>query len=254
MAAHQPPLSTGFSRQEYWSGLPWPSPIVPRNLSSICWFHIFRCISQKYPTSRRSLSWVPCSEDLSSYNPCNPPEPLQSTRSSPKSLFSSSPLIIWLISQNTSCRPLSACNNFCSLFSENLQLVGWKDSESCSTFLPTAACSEHLWTFCPTLPPIYTGVSKVALVVKNPPANAENIRDVGSVPGSGWSSGGGNGNPCQYSCLENPMDRGACCAMGSQRVGRDWSNLACSIYWLIFWLHKKNLRFPLGSYFFSTKF
>ena len=43
-------------------------------------------------------------------------------------------------------------------------------------------------------------------VVKNPPANAG---DAGSIPGSGRSPGGGNGNPLQYSCLENSMDRGA---------------------------------------------
>ena len=47
------------------------------------------------------------------------------------------------------------------------------------------------------------------LVVKKPPANAGDIRDLGSVPWLGKSSGGGNGNPLQYSCLENPMDRGA---------------------------------------------
>ena len=46
-------------------------------------------------------------------------------------------------------------------------------------------------------------------VVKNPPANAGEIRDVGSVPGLGRSPGGEYGNPLQYSCLENPMDRGA---------------------------------------------
>ena len=45
-------------------------------------------------------------------------------------------------------------------------------------------------------------------VVKNPPAGAGDTRDVGSIPGSGRSSGGENGNPLQYSCLENPMDRG----------------------------------------------
>ena len=45
-------------------------------------------------------------------------------------------------------------------------------------------------------------------VVRNPPANAGDIRDVGSIPGSGRSPGEGNGNPLQYSCLENPMDRG----------------------------------------------
>ena len=51
--------------------------------------------------------------------------------------------------------------------------------------------------------------SQVALVVKNPPANARDTRDMGSVSGSGRTSGGGHGNPLQYSCLENPMDRGA---------------------------------------------
>ena len=49
----------------------------------------------------------------------------------------------------------------------------------------------------------------MALVVKNLPANPGNVRDVGSIPGSGRSPGGGHGNPLQYSCLENPMDRGA---------------------------------------------
>ena len=41
------------------------------------------------------------------------------------------------------------------------------------------------------------------------PASAGDIRNVGSIPGSGRSSGKGHGNPLQYSCLENPMDRGA---------------------------------------------
>ena len=48
----------------------------------------------------------------------------------------------------------------------------------------------------------------LALVVENPPANAE-LRDAGSIPGLGRSPGGENGNPLQYSCLENPMDREA---------------------------------------------
>ena len=46
-------------------------------------------------------------------------------------------------------------------------------------------------------------------VVKNPPANAGDIRDAGLIPGSGRSLRGGNGNPLQYSCLENLMDREA---------------------------------------------
>ena len=45
--------------------------------------------------------------------------------------------------------------------------------------------------------------------VKNLPANAGDVRDSGSIPGSGRSPGGGHGNPLQYSCLENPMDREA---------------------------------------------
>ena len=51
--------------------------------------------------------------------------------------------------------------------------------------------------------------SQVALVVKNPPVGVGDERDTGSVPGSGRSPGGGNGSPLQYSCLGNPMDRGA---------------------------------------------
>ena len=46
-------------------------------------------------------------------------------------------------------------------------------------------------------------------MVKNPLANAGDIRDTGSSPESGRSPGGGHGNPLQYSCLKNPMDRGA---------------------------------------------
>ena len=46
-------------------------------------------------------------------------------------------------------------------------------------------------------------------MVKNPLVNSGDIRDVGSILGSGKSSGGGHGNPLQYSCLENPIDRGA---------------------------------------------
>ena len=54
-----------------------------------------------------------------------------------------------------------------------------------------------------------SGASQVALVVKNPSANVGDIRETGSIPGWGRSLGGGYGNPLQYSCLENPMDRGA---------------------------------------------
>ena len=52
-------------------------------------------------------------------------------------------------------------------------------------------------------------VSWVVLVVKNPPDNAGQIRDIYLILGSERSPGGGHGNPVQHSCLENPMDRGA---------------------------------------------
>ena len=56
-------------------------------------------------------------------------------------------------------------------------------------------------------------------MVKNPSANATDARDLGSVPGVGRSPGEGNGNPLQYSCLKNPMDRGVGLqSMGSHRV------------------------------------
>ena len=56
---------------------------------------------------------------------------------------------------------------------------------------------------------MYLRASQVALVVRNPLANAGEIREVGLIPGSGRSSGGGPGNPLQYSCLRNPMNREA---------------------------------------------
>ena len=64
----------------------------------------------------------------------------------------------------------------------------------------------------------------MVLVLKNPPANAGDKRDRGSISGSGRSSGGGHGNPLQYSCLENTMDRGAWQAM-VHRVSKSWTQL-----------------------------
>ena len=66
------------------------------------------------------------------------------------------------------------------------------------------------------------GVSQVVLVVNNPSTNPGDIRDTGSIPGSGRSPGGGHRNPLQYSCLENPMDRGTCWAM-IHRVTKSWT-------------------------------
>ena len=82
--------------------------------------------------------------------------------------------------------------------------------------------------------------SQVALVVKNPPVNAGDTRDTGSTPGLGRCPGGGQGNPLQYSFLENPMDRGAWWTMVhgvtksqmglrqlSNAHGEFWARLTC---------------------------
>ena len=58
------------------------------------------------------------------------------------------------------------------------------------------------------IPSITTWASQMALVIKNPPVNAGDIRNAGSIPGLGRLPGGGQGNPLQCSCLENPVDRG----------------------------------------------
>ena len=62
-------------------------------------------------------------------------------------------------------------------------------------------------------------------VVKNQPANAGDARDMGSIPESGKSPAVGNGNPLQYSCLENSMDRGAWWAT-VQEVTKSWTHLS----------------------------
>ena len=61
-------------------------------------------------------------------------------------------------------------------------------------------------------------------MVKNTSASSGDIKDMGSIPGSGRSAEGGYGNSLQYSCLENPMDRGVCWAM-VHRVTNSWTQL-----------------------------
>ena len=68
-----------------------------------------------------------------------------------------------------------------------------------------------------------------AAVAKNLPANAEDPREAGSIPGSRRSPGGGNGNPFQYSCLESSMDRGAWQATVHE-VAKNWTQLSTNAY------------------------
>ena len=91
--------------------------------------------------------------------------------------------------------------------------------------------------------------SQVVLVVKNPSANAGDIRDTGLIPGWRTSLGGGNVNPLQYSCLENPINRGAWWAT-VHRVAKRWT-------WLkqrstIGFCHSEENFLPWYSYNFTT--
>ena len=65
----------------------------------------------------------------------------------------------------------------------------------------------------------------MVLVIKDLPTKAGDIRDMGSIPGSGRYPGGGHGNPLQYSCVENPMDRGAWRAT-VHGVAKTWTRLS----------------------------
>ena len=65
---------------------------------------------------------------------------------------------------------------------------------------------------------------QVVLMVKNPPANARAVRDLGSIPELGRSPGGGPDNPLQYSCLENPMVRETWQVI-LHRVAKSWTQL-----------------------------
>ena len=73
----------------------------------------------------------------------------------------------------------------------------------------------------------------LALVVRNSPANEGDVRDVGLIPESGLSPGGGHGSPLHYSCLKNPMDRGAWWAMAHRVV--NWSDSTRRTQWGLPW-------------------
>ena len=85
----------------------------------------------------------------------------------------------------------------------SLSLLQW--------IFPTQESNWGLWPGSSLIAMSYHthSTSRVVPVVKNPPTSAEGRRDVGSLPRSGRSPREGNGNPLQYSCLENHMDRGA---------------------------------------------
>ena len=88
-------------------------------------------------------------------------------------------------------------SNFCSFFFSFFNTLGTIFGQD---------YVDNFWTHLA----VFVGAPQVALVLKNSPATARDIRDLGLIPGSWRSSGGGNGNPLQYSCMKNPMDGGGC--------------------------------------------
>ena len=87
----------------------------------------------------------------------------------------------------------------------------------------------------------------MVLVGKNLPATAGDLRDAGSIPGSRRSPAKGNGNPLQYSCLENPMNRGAWRAM-VRTVTKSPTQLKDFMH-----THRKGSRIGTGAKSFDTK-
>ena len=90
-------------------------------------------------------------------------------------------------------------------------------------------------------------------MVKDPPANARDTEDLGSIPGSGRSAEGGNGNPLQYSCLENAMNRGA---GGLQSMGGKESDMIEATEHATYHQHFKRrrlLEYPYLTVFIKTQ-
>ena len=103
-------------------------------------------------------------------------------------------LMIW--GYQSSLHPLSVQS---ARLPPHYMMSGQSETDSCDLSYNILDIHSELYTT--------HWASQVALVVKNPPANAGDVRDARSIPGSGRSPGEGHGNPFQYSCLENPMDR-----------------------------------------------
>ena len=104
------------------------------------------------------------------------------------------------------------------------RILGWRKIECSMNFQMPVFSLGSRWLLQNHLGELAKNKDFLKEKKKNLPANAGDIRDTGSISGLGRSSGGGYDNPLQYSCLENPMDRGAgrLHSMGLQGVGYDW--------------------------------
>ena len=141
----------GFSRQEYWSGLPLPSP------------------GDLHDPGIKPRSPALQADALTSEPPGKPLKCLSKDE--------------WICIHTNTLTDIHKARTLEGV------AISFSNSISCITYNGKEYEKECI----------------VVLMVKNPPANAGDIRDAGLIPGSGRSPGGGHGNPLQYSCLENPM-------------------------------------------------
>ena len=211
-------------------GLPLSLPIAPAcgwlPTSGTCLFLVFclRASSGSLPSTHREgrrardpMAWEKSSVNEATSQPLSPDNsggvlhifsqriPKGMEHQLPKNLLMNETLLDYLLSLSFH-PPLLQCDSW-GLFPQVSCLLG-----------------SLSWGWLLRKYKLRLGASQVAPVVKNSPANARDVRDVGSIPGSGRSPGGGHGNPLQYSCLENPIDRGAWWATSHLRVAKSWTS------------------------------
>ena len=180
----------GFPRQEYWNGLPFPSPGDLSNPG----------IEPRSPTLEADAltsepPWKPNSASTRSLLFLSFIVPILGQNISLISpIFLKRSLVFLLLSSNFICCLLKVAF-LC------LHAVLWKSALS--------------WIFLPLSPLLFTSLLSLAICKAAFPGGSEvkasacNVGDLGSIPGSGRPPREGNGSPLQYSCLGNPMDRGA---------------------------------------------
>ena len=206
-----------FSKQEYWSGLPFPSPgIFPTQGSNLGLLHcrrtLYRLSHQGTKGVRDELENALCF--LRETYHCILGEEcsiLQRTCTEwPLCCLGGSPLHSWW--SRKSCRWISPKGCKPDVHAQDVSVLDRsqlkKENKSVLLLSHPVACGKNPGNQNYYLSNVRHQASQEALVVKNLPANAGDKRDLGSIPGLGSSPGGRHSNPFQYSCLENPMDRG----------------------------------------------
>ena len=209
---HKPPTSTALkanSIQLHHLGSTLLFCSVTRSYPTLC--QPTDCSTPEVPVphyipefAQTDVHWV--DDAIQPSHPLLPPSPcpqsVPASGSSPMSQLFTSAGQSTGVSASASVLPMNIKDWF------PLGWTGWISLQSkglSRVFSSTTVWKHQLFGAQPSL----RSNSQVAIVVKNPPANAGNVRKSGSIPGLEKYPGVGNGNPLHYSCLENPMDRGA---------------------------------------------